>query len=202
MKGFLLGLLIAGLGFGGYLYWQHQKSSAEAVATKNADAGAPATSKKPKKRPRGAARIAHGSPGESPAGEVDSEPVRLSAADLRPMAQGDDLSTPDVLRLDMSNDKELPELDQDQIDERFRAQETAILACITRARPDPETYVPGKVTIKFRIQRAGTVRGVRVEAPSVLQRNGLYDCIKGVVGRLRFPAAGTSQIISYPFKLS
>jgi hypothetical protein len=202
MKGFLLGLLIAGLGFGGYLYWQHQKSSTEAVATKGADAGVPAAGKKPKRHARSAARIARGPAGESPSGEADSEPVRLSAADLRPVAQGDDLSTPDVLRLDMSNDKELAELSQDQIDERFRAQETAILECITRARPDPETYVPGKVTIKFRIQRAGTVRGVRVEAPSVLQRNGLYNCIKGVVGHLRFPAAGTSQIISYPFKLS
>jgi hypothetical protein len=202
MKGFLLGLLIAGLAFGGYLYWQHQKSSTEAVATKGADAGAPAAGKKPKRHSRSAARIARGPAGEAPAGEPESEPVRLSAADLRPVAQGDELSTPDVLRLDMSNDKELPELGQDQIDERFRSQETAILDCITRARPDPETYVPGKVTIKFRIQRAGTVRGVRVEAPSVLQRHGLYDCIRDVVGRLRFPAAGTSQIISYPFKLS
>jgi hypothetical protein len=43
---------------------------------------------------------------------------------------------------------------------------------------------------------------VRVEAPAVLQRNGLFSCIKGVVGHLRFPAAGTSQILSYPFALS
>jgi hypothetical protein len=58
------------------------------------------------------------------------------------------------------------------------------------------------VTIKFRIQRAGSVRGVRVEGPAVLQRNGLYGCIKNVVGGIRFPAAGTSQIVSYPFTLS
>ena len=62
--------------------------------------------------------------------------------------------------------------------------------------------MPGRVTIKFRIQRAGTVRGVRVEGPAVLQKNGLYGCIKNVVGGIRFPAAGTSQIISYPFTLS
>lgn len=201
MKGFLLGLLIAGLGFGGYLYWQHQQSSTTTVATTGADAGVSASGRKAKRRARGAARIARG-PAADVAPESDNEPVRLSAADLRSVGQGDDLSTPDVLRLDMSNDKELPELSQDQIDEHFRAQETAILECITRARPDPETYVPGKVTIKFRIQRAGTVRGVRVEAPAVLQHNGLYGCIKSVVGRIRFPAAGTSQIISYPFKLS
>ncbi len=199
MKGFLLGLLFAGLAFGGYLYWQHQKPATVTSATTATDTSVEAAGRKPKKR-RSAYRVAR-APGAETA-EPGGEPVHLSASDLRPVAQGDDLSTPDVLRLDMSNDKELPELSQDQIDERFRAEEGAILACITRARPDPETYVPGKVTIKFRIQRAGTVRGVRVEAPAVLQRNGLYGCIKSVVSGLRFPAAGTSQIISYPFKLS
>lgn len=202
MKGFLLGLLVAALLFGGFLYWQQQKVPVPAPMAKPVEA--PAPTKKAKKRPRGAMRVARAAAaGEGQgASDPDSEPVRLSPADLRTVAQGDDLSTPDVLRLDMSNDKELAELSQDQIDERFRAQEAAILECISRARPDPESYVPGRVTIKFRIQRAGTVRGVRVEAPAVLQRNGLYGCIKSVVGHLRFPAAGTSQIVSYPFALS
>jgi hypothetical protein len=70
------------------------------------------------------------------------------------------------------------------------------------ARPDQETYVPGRVTVKFRIQRAGSVRGVRVEAPAILQKGGLYGCIKKVVGQLRFPPSGGSQIVSYPFSLS
>lgn len=200
MKGFLLGLVIAGLAFAGYLYWQRHNTAANDVASA-ADAGAPAAAKKARRKPRGASRVARGATGDGLA-EPEHEPVRLSSADLHPVAHGDDLSTPDVLRLDMASDKELPELTQDQIDERFRAQEGAILECITHARPDPETYVPGKVTVKFRIQRAGTVRGVRVEAPSILQRNGLYECIKGVVGKIRFPAAGTSQIISYPFRLT
>jgi hypothetical protein len=202
MKGFLLGLLVAGLAIGGYFYWQHLRPTASESARSGPDAGVPLTNKKPKKRMRGAARVARGPMAGDPVAAGEPEPVRLSAADLRTVAQGDDLSKPDVLRLDMSNDKELPELSQDQIDERFRAQESAILDCIARARPDPETYVPGRVSIKFRIQRAGTVRGVRVEGPAILQKNGLYGCIKGVVGNLHFPAAGTSQIISYPFTLS
>jgi hypothetical protein len=203
MKGFILGLIVAGLGFGGYLYWQQHRSGVVASASHVADAGVPTASKKTKKHGRGAMRVARGPAADTVAGgEPEPEPVRLSAADLRSVAQGDDLSTPDVLRLDLLNDKELPELSQDQIDERFRGQEPAILECIAHARPDPETYVPGRVTIKFRIQRAGTVRGVRVEAPAILQRNGLFGCIKGVLGRLRFPAAGTSQILSYPFTLS
>jgi len=207
VKGFLLGLLVAALAFGGYLFWQHQRSQAARSAVTTADTGPAPTPKKAKRRVRGAVRVARApaapaSPAAAEPSEPEPEPIRLSAADLRSVAQGDDLSTPDVLRLDMSNDKELPELSQDQIDERFRSEETAILACIAHARPDPETYVPGRVTIKFRIQRAGTVRGVRVEAPAILQKGGLFGCIKGVVGRLHFPPAGTSQILSYPFTLS
>jgi hypothetical protein len=201
MKGFFLGLLVAGLAFVGYVSWQHARTAATAVTAKPADAGPTSAGKKAKKRPR-AARLARAPSGADGVPETDSEPVRLSPADLRTLAQGDDLSTPDVLRLDLANDRELPELSQDQIDAGFRAQESAILECIAHARPDPETYVPGRVTIKFRIQRAGTVRGVRVEAPAVLQRNGLYGCIKSAVGHLRFPAAGSSQIVSYPFTLS
>jgi hypothetical protein len=200
MKGFFLGLLVATLGFVGFSYWQRQHAPSPETTATPAESARPAVGRRAKRRARGARRVAAAA-GDGMSNS-DGEPVRLSAADLRPLAQGDDLSTPDVLRLDMSNDKELHELSQDQIDERFRGQETAILECISRARPDPETYLPGRITIKFRIQRAGTVRGVRVEAPTILQRNGLFTCIKGVVGHLRFPAAGTSQIVSYPFTLS
>ena len=202
MKGFLLGLLCAGLAFAGYYVWRQHQSPAT-VPAPSIEASAPAAGKKPKKKPRSALRLARAAAAvESGAGEPVAEPIMLSASDLRTVAQGDDLSTPDVLRLDMSNDKELPELTQDQIDEQFHGQESAILECIARARPDPETYVPGRVTIKFRIQRSGTVRGVRVEAPSILQKNGLFGCIKGTLLRMRFPRAGTSQIVSYPFRLS
>jgi hypothetical protein len=202
MKGFLVGLLVAGLVFAGYLYWQHRQSAVPSAGGRSDAGTSEQASKKTRKHVRGATRGARGAAGRDLASAGEPEPVRLSASDVRTVAQGDDLSTPDVLRLDMSNDKELAELTQDQIDERFRADEPAILDCISRARPDPQTYVPGRVAVKFRIQRTGTVRGVRVEAPAVLQKGGLFACIKGVVGRMRFPSAGTSQIVDYPFMLN
>ena len=58
------------------------------------------------------------------------------------------------------------------------------------------------MTVKFRIQRTGNVRGVRVEAPAILQKGGLTGCIRGVVGGLRFPPSNGSQIVSYPFSLT
>jgi hypothetical protein len=211
MKGFILGLVVAALAFGGYLYWNHVQSSPDTQASVRADAGV--TKRKKRRRGRGAQRVARARPDSSGRGpaerppepdyeEPEPEPIKLSAADLRSVSQGDDLGRPDVVRLDMGNDNQLPELSQDDIDAQFRGREEAILVCISKARPDAEAYVPGLVNVKFRIQRQGTVRGVRVEAPSILQKGGLYGCVKGVVGGLRFPPSGSSQIVTYPFRLS
>jgi hypothetical protein len=212
MKGFLLGLLLAALAFGGYTYWKQRHAAPTPKPGPAADAGAaskPAKTER-KRRRRGAHLARNTAP--APSGdrgrpepayvEPEPEPVKLSAADLKPVAQGDDLSRPDVLRFDMSDESAGRELDQQDIDVRFRAKEGAILDCIARARPDEDTYVPGRITVKFRIQRAGTVRGVRVEAPAILMRGGLYGCIKGTVGGIKFPASSTSQILTYPFNLS
>jgi hypothetical protein len=217
MKGFLLGLFVAALAVGGYTYWKQRGENPKGAPTV-ADAGAPSKEAKDKKKRRrhGAMRLARndGEASGAPRGAgTDSmlsgspppdepEPMKLSAADLKVVGQGDDLSRPDVLHLDMSDDSGSRELTQDDIDARFRAKEDDILRCIQRARPDEETWVPGKVTVKFRIQRVGTVRGVRVEAPAILQKGGLYGCIKGVVGGIRFPASNGSQVITYPFSLT
>lgn len=217
MKGFVLGLLVAALVFAGYLVWKQRQTGPAEVVVLRPDAGPAAVVKKRKRRARGAARearvVASAGPAAAPAHapvaappppEPEPEPVKLSAADLRTVSQGDDLSRPDVLKLDMGSSGGASDRDltQDDIDARFRPAEDAILECISNARPDPETYVPGRVTVKFRIQRTGHVRGVRVEAPAILQKGGVYGCIKGVVGRLSFPASNGSQVVSYPYSLS
>lgn len=213
MKGFLLGLVVAALAFGGYVYWKEgQRPPMPAKAA--ADAGAPAKEahERKKRRHRGATRLARvegsgaPSPGPrtpTPVAESESEPVKLSASDLKLVSQGDNLSRPDVIHLgDATDDSGSRELTQDDIDARFRAKEDNILDCIAHARPDEETYVPGRVTVKFRIQRTGNVRGVQVEAPAILQRGGLTGCVKGVVSGLRFPPSNGSQVVSYPFSLT
>jgi hypothetical protein len=208
MKGFLLGLLVAGLAFGGYLFWKASDAGRGSRASLRADAGS--TAKKRRKRARGAARVARArasapaEPGGAPLEDVEPEPepVRLTAADRKMVGQGDDLGRPEVVRMDFNDQRQLPELSQDDIDARFRAEEEAVLDCISRARPDSEAYVPGLVNVKFRIQRSGSIKGVRVEAPSILMKGGLYGCVRNVVERIRFPAAGSSQIVTYPFRLS
>jgi hypothetical protein len=131
----------------------------------------------------------------------EPEPIKLRAADLKIIWQGEDLSRAETVRLDLSNDAGGHELSQDEIDARFRAKEDAVLGCIARARPDEDTFVPGRVTVRFRIQRTGAVKGVQVEAPVILHKGGLTGCIKGVVGSLRFPASNMGQVITYPFSL-
>src|SRR6185436_1670417 len=213
MKGFVLGLLVAGIGFAGYFYLKgYLRLPSQPVAV--ADAGAPVkeAKEKKKKRRRGAVRVARNESTEDPAGpgrqaappmEAEPEPVKLSPADLKLVSQGDDLSKPDVIHMgDATDDSGSRELSQDDIDAKFHAKEDAILGCISKARPDEETYVPGRVTVKFRIQRTGNVRGVRVEAPAIMQKGGIYNCIKGVVGGIRFPPSNSSQIVSYPFSLT
>jgi hypothetical protein len=131
----------------------------------------------------------------------EPEPVKLRAADLKIIWQGEDLSRPDAVRLDFSKDAGGRELSQDEIDARFRTKESAVVGCVTRAHPDAYTFVPGRVTVRFRIQRTGAVKGVQVEAPVILHKGGLTGCIKGVLGGLRFPASNMSQVITYPFSL-
>jgi hypothetical protein len=218
MKGFLVGLVVAALGFGGYVFWKERWHAPTTTAARS-DAAAPVREarEKKKKRRRGALRLAReeaaptsasqgrGRPVQPapPPIEAEPEPIKLSPADLKLVSQGDDLSRPDVIHMgDATNDSGSHELSQDEIDARFRAREEAILGCISRARPDEETYVPGRVTVKFRIQRTGNVRGVRVEGPAILQKGGLYACVKGVVGGIRFPPSNGSQIVSYPFSLT
>jgi hypothetical protein len=146
------------------------------------------------------------SPTQAPAGGrhqpvEEPEPIKLRAADLKIVWQGEDLSRAEDMRLDFSKDAVGRELSQDEIDARFRSKEDAVLRCITRARPDEYTFVPGRVTVRFRIQRTGAVKGVQVEAPVILHKGGLTGCIKGVVGSLRFPASNMGQVITYPFSL-
>src|SRR5260221_853493 len=131
----------------------------------------------------------------------DPEPVKLRAADLKIVWQGEDLSRPETAHLDFSNDSGGHELSETEIDARFRTKEDAVLDCIARARPNEYTFVPGRVTVRFRIQRTGAVKGVQVEAPVILHKGGLTGCIRGVVSGLRFPASSASQVVTFPFSL-
>jgi hypothetical protein len=45
------------------------------------------------------------------------------------------------------------------------------------------------------------VSKVRVEAPQLMQRNGLTRCLRGVATSLRFPASGGSSVYTHAYEL-
>lgn len=182
MRNFVLGFLTASALAGLLYWWKTRPAPAETVVAFTPDGGAVVD-----KRHRHRTSAANGAP-------------TLHPGDLRPVTEGDDLSSPDVINMAESGGSE-GELSQDLVDERFHARQGDILGCIDKARPSPDAPVTGKVTIKFRIQRSGSVRGVRVEAPAILMKNGLYHCVRPIVAGLRFPSSGQSLVLTYPFQL-
>jgi hypothetical protein len=145
-------------------------------------------------------------PSPSPGGDRSQPiaappPVKLRPADLKIVWQGEDLSRAGTTRLDFSNDAGGHELTDAEIDSRFRTKEDAVLGCIARSRPSEDADIPGRVTVKFRIEPSGSVKGVQVEAPVILHKGGLTGCVRNVMGSLRFPKSGTGQVVSFPFSL-
>jgi hypothetical protein len=114
------------------------------------------------------------------------------------VAQGDALGRPQRIDLTQTGD-DGRELSQDDLDRVVHAAEPAILRCITTAVGDAP--LDGKVELGLRVEESGQVSRVRVEAPALLQRQGLTRCIRAVVTPLRFPASGGASVVTYPFEL-
>ncbi|HEX2658528.1 MAG TPA: hypothetical protein VHU40_09655 [Polyangia bacterium] len=145
-------------------------------------------------------------PSQQPSGGrrpvVDEPPsYKPRPGDFKMVWQGEDLSQPDTMRIDLSNDSGGHDLTDAEIDARFRTKEDAVLGCVARSRPSEDADIPGRVTVKFRILRTGVVKGVQIEAPVILHKGGLTGCIKGVLASLRFPASSSGQVVSFPFSL-
>jgi hypothetical protein len=115
------------------------------------------------------------------------------------VTQGDALGRPERIDLSQTGD-DARELQQEDLDRTFRPSEPAILRCITDALGDAPLE-SGKVEVGLRVERSGQVNRVRIEAPQLLQRNGLSRCIRGVVTALKFPASGGASVVTYPFEL-
>jgi hypothetical protein len=152
-----------------------------------APAGPPVVAtKEPKRRRR------HGS------GEANAPPeIQLKPGDEKMVAQGDALGRAEHLDLSQPDAKELP---QEEIDRVIRAADGSIVRCISEAVGDAPLE-NGRVEVGLRVEKSGSVSRVKVEAPQLMQRNGLTRCIRGVATALRFPASGGASVVTYPFEL-
>lgn len=135
------------------------------------------------------------------AGAAEKESLKqVTAADLKAGSEGPSLRGTDRVDLTAAGGAEGRELSSEEVDAKVRANEERIVACIDRARKEYDLD-RGKVVVGFRIERSGRVEKVRVSAPALLLRHGLYACARGVIASLRFPASSRALIMSYPFEL-
>lgn len=194
LGGVLLGVLLGG---GGVWWWTHRGGDA-VIATTTVDAGvAPGAPTPPGKKKRRAPR---GQSGDTMlvAEGGGAEPVPLTAADLRMVAEGDALKPP-AAAVDFTGDGEARTLSGDEINEGVRARKGAIEGCLVDARGADE--VRARITVGAVVTGEGKVSQVRVEAPAILQRRGLAACLRKQFLAMRFPATGRATVLSVPFDL-
>lgn len=134
--------------------------------------------------------------GDAPAAPPEAQ---LKPGDDKVVAQGDVLGRPEHIDLSQPGAPER-ELSQDDLDRVFRPSQPAVQRCITDAVGDAPLE-RGQIEVGMRVERTGQVSRVRVEAPALLQRQGLTRCVRGVVTALRFPVSGGANVVTYPFEL-
>jgi hypothetical protein len=131
-------------------------------------------------------------------GEANAPPeVQLKPGDEKMIAQGDALGRPEHIDLSQPDGRELT---QDDMDRVFHGANSAILRCISESIGDAPLE-SGKIEVGLRIERTGSVSRVRVEAPQLMQRNGLTRCVRPAVTALHFPSSGGAAVVTYPFEL-
>ena len=132
-------------------------------------------------------------------GSVAQPELKVTVEDQRMTTAGDSLGRPEHIDLSKPGD-DGKELDQDDLDAVFRSAQSGISRCMTEAVGDYPLEA-GKVVVRFRVERSGAVSRVRVEAPQLLMRRGLYGCVRPLVIALHFPASGGANVVEYPFAL-
>jgi hypothetical protein len=152
----------------------------------------------PRKRRKGSKRRRRLA--ESPAAVAQEEALQQpTAADLKMVSEGPSLRNTDYINMaDYSESGR--ELEREEIDAKVRRQDPQIIACIDQARG---TYAlhQGQVIVRFRIERSGEVQQLRISAPALLQRAGLFQCLKPLFTRLSFGPSSRALIMSYPYAL-
>lgn len=124
-------------------------------------------------------------------------PVQLSAADRALEWRGDDVSPP-ARTIDM-NSSARP-LDDGEINSVISSQSGAAQQCVVQAVPN--AVLTGTITVKMVVDGKGQVARSKVQAPHVLFERGLLPCIKGALGRMKFPATGMPTLVTMPINLT
>jgi hypothetical protein len=124
-------------------------------------------------------------------------PVQLSAADRALEWRGDDVSPP-PRKLDMSNDARA--LDEGEIQSTISSPSGPAQQCVVQAATNAP--LTGTITVKMVVDAQGHVSRSKLQAPHYLFEHGLLPCIKGALGRMKFPATGLPTLVTMPINLT
>ena len=211
--GLLMGLLLLGA-YAGYQWYRGSLDPClercsdgtecqEGLCVASADEDRDKVKPRKKKRRRRRWRRRRKRAPSTTSGTVDTpaeETLRkVSAADLKSTSKGPSLRRTDYIKMEAGGGT-TRELSSAEIDAKVRRLDPRIVGCIDSARGDHDLQ-QGKVVVAFRIERSGRVDKVRVSAPRLLQRAGLYRCLAPRIRSLRFGKSARSLIMTYPYAL-
>jgi hypothetical protein len=161
----------------------------------DAGIGEPDDSAKGKKKRRKRGRRGNG---EVELQEID-ERIQLTAADRKMVWRGPKIVLPEK-NMDFASGGGGRNLDQSEISDGVTGGEKRLMSCIAEARGQAE--LAANITLKFLVNDHGGVGKVRVQAPSYLLKNGLYNCATSAVRAMRFPGTGAATVVTVPLDLS
>lgn len=200
-------MLVGLLALGGYVGWQKLDRSKDPCLGLCADGTAcveghcrvavvKADGPRKKRRRRWRRRRSRKRAGTG-SGVADEPPLKkATATDKRATTRGPGLKSAERIDLTKGGGGGR-ELSQSEVTRRFRTLDSSIVACITKARDGYE--ISGRIRVGFRIERSGRVDKVRVTAPALLMRRGIYGCVGPLVRGLRFGKSSRTLIMTYPY---
>jgi hypothetical protein len=197
VAGLALGIALGGAGT--YAALEKPWASGDEVAAVEIDAG-PANpagddSKGHKKRRK---RGRRGSHGQVELQEID-ERIQLTAADRKMTWRGPKIVLPEK-NMDFESGGGGRNLDQSEINDGVTGGQQRLMSCVAEARGQAE--LAANITLKFLVSAEGRATKLRLQAPSYLLKNGLYECAGAAVRSMRFPGTGAATIVTVPLDLS
>jgi hypothetical protein len=111
--------------------------------------------------------------------------------------RGDDVSPP-PRKIDMTSDAR--PLEDGEIQSTISSQSGAAQACVVQAATNAP--LTGTITVKMVIDEKGHVARSKLQAPHYLFEHGLLPCMKGALGRMKFPGTGMPTLVTMPINLT
>jgi hypothetical protein len=131
--------------------------------------------------------------------ETEPQLVQLTAADRAMEWRGDDTTRPPQ-KIDMANGAEARSLDDGEIRSTIDSQSSATQQCVVQAATN--TNLAGTINVKLVVDGNGRVIKSKVQGFHYMFEHGLLACVHGAVGRMKFPATGSSTLVTMPINFN